>query len=57
MKDGKIVPIVPDIMMLRFMNAFCGNKYSNDDISKMVDKNGKIIEENEKYKEMLKVAK
>ena len=39
------------------MNGFLGNKYSSDDISKMIDKEGKIIEGNEKYKEMLKVAK
>ena len=57
MKDGKIVPIFQEIMSLHFMNAFLGNKYSSDEISKMVDKNGKIIEENEKYKEMLKVVK
>ena len=56
-KDGKIVPIFQDIIMLQLMNGFLGNKYSSDDISKMIDKEGKIIEGNEKYKEMLKVAK
>ena len=57
MKDGKIVPIFPDIVGPQLMNAFLGNKYSNDEISKMVDKDGKLIEENEKYKELYKVAK
>ena len=56
-KDGKIVPIFPDIVGPQLMNAFLGNKYNNDEISKMVDKDGKLIEENEKYKELYKVAK
>ena len=56
-KDGKIVPVFDDLIILQLMNAFLGNKYSNDDIKNMLDSKGKINEDNDKYKEMLKVVK
>ena len=57
-KEGKIIPLHDsDIFLLQFMNGFWGNKYSIDELKNMLDKNGKIDENNEKYKEMLKVAK
>ena len=57
MKDGKIVQTFDDSILLQLMNAFLGNKYSNDDIKNMLDSKGKINEDNDKYKEMLKVVK
>ena len=57
MKDGKIEPIYPNLMVLLLMNNFLGNKYSNDDVNNMLDSKGNINEDNDKYKEMLKVLK
>ena len=57
-KEGKIIPLHDtDLFLLMFMNGFWGNRYTNDDLEKMLDKNKRINLENEKYKEMLKVAK
>ena len=57
-KNGKIISLYDtDLFLLMFMNGFWGNRYTNDDLEKMLDKNKRINLENEKYKEMLKVAK
>ena len=57
-KNGKIISLYDtDLFLLMLMNGFWGNRYTNDDLEKMLDKNKRINEEDEKYKEMLKVAK
>ena len=57
MKDGKLEPTFSNPMILLFMNGFFGNKYDNDTLQKMLDSNGQINENNDKYKEMIKVIK
>ena len=39
------------------MNAFWGNKYTKEELNSILDENGNINYENEKYKEMYKVVK
>ena len=57
MKDGKIKPMMPDINIIGLRNLFLGNKYSNDDIIKMLYPNMTINENDTKYKEMFNVVK
>lgn len=56
-KYGKIVKIFPESQVLMYMNAFYGNKYSKEELDLMLDENGHIIYENEKYKRMYEVVK
>ena len=56
-KDGKVIKLFPDSQILFFMNAFWGNKYTKEELNSILDENGKINYENEKYKGMYKVVK
>ena len=56
-KEQKIIPIFDEKTILMLLNAFNGNKYKISDLLEMLDKNGTIIEENEKYQKMLHFAK
>jgi len=57
LKYNKIIKVFEDeTILLNFMNAFIGNKYSDNEIKEMMI-NNKINIDNEKYKEMLKIVK
>ena len=55
-KEKKIVPIFEkdESMLIKFMNSFIGDKYSEKEINEILI-NKKINKENEKYKEILKI--
>ena len=55
-KENKIIKTAKDLGSLYFMNAFIGNKFSKEDLNEMLE-NEKIKYENEKYKELFKIAK
>ena len=57
MREGKIIKINPDSVILTFMNLFLGNRYSQDEIKSILDKNGEINYENELYKNMSEAVK
>ena len=42
---------------LVLMNAFIGKRYSHEEIKDMINENKKIKEDNDKYKELMKVIK
>ena len=57
LKDNRIIKVFEDEnILLKFMNAFIGNKYTDNEINEMMI-NKKININNEKYKEMLKIIK
>ena len=56
MKDKKLEKFLEDeLYLLKRMNGFIGNKYSDEEIQNMIE-NKRIKTDNEKYKEMLKIA-
>ena len=56
-KEGKIIKALPNSQILSLMNAFGGNKFSKEDINSMLDENGNIKYDNDKYKDMYNFAK
>ena len=55
--ETKIINAVEDeYFLLNIMNIFLGKKYSEEELNKMLD-NRKIKEDNDKYKELLNIAK
>jgi len=55
-KDKKLEKFLEDeLYLLERMNGFIGNKYTNKEIQNMIE-NKRIKTDNEKYKEMLKIA-
>ena len=56
-KEGKIIKVFPELMILKLMNAFIGNKYSKEEINDMLDEKGKIIYNDKKYNELYNVVK
>ena len=56
-EDGTIIPTIPDMQGLLYMNAFYGNKYTDEELNSMLYENGTINYENENYKKMEKFTK
>ena len=56
LNENKIKRVYPDEIHLALMNAFLGSKYTEEEISGMMD-NGLIKEDDPKYLEMLNKAK
>ena len=56
-EEGKIIKAVSDSWILMLMNGFSGNKYTKEEINEMMDENGSIKYENEKYKELFNITK
>ena len=56
MKNGSLLPIYKEEVAIRLMNLFTGNKFS-DSADKMLFPNKTINWENDKLKEMFKIAK
>ena len=57
LNDKRIIRINEDDSdLLNYMNLFTGSKYSNSDMKGMLLGNKKINYDNEKYKEMYKIA-
>ena len=56
-EDGIIIPTFPDMQDLIYMNAFYGNKYTDEELNSMLYENGTINYENENYKKMEKFDK
>jgi hypothetical protein len=56
-KEGKLVKLFPDSQILFIMNAFWGNKYTKEELNSILDENGKINYEDDKFKKMYKVVK
>ena len=56
-KEGKIIKVFPESQLLTFMNAFWGNRYTQEELESMLDENGKIKYEDEKYIKMYNVTK
>ncbi len=56
MDKGTIIPIYKEVVAIQLMNLFLGNKFT-DSINEMIFPNKTINYENEKFKEMFKIAK
>ena len=55
-KDEKLEKFLEDeLLLLKRMNGFIGNKYNDEEIQSMIE-NKRIKTDSEKYKEMLKIA-
>jgi len=55
--EGNLVPIFPPIYALKFMNAFYGNIYTDEELNSMLYPNGTINKDNDDYKKMYDVVK
>ena len=55
--EGKLIQIFPEVYQLTYMNAFWGNRYSNEEINSMIGQDGKIKKDTEEYKKMHQVVK
>ena len=56
LKENKIIKINDnDLVLLQYMNSFIGGKYNDKELKDMID-NKKIKLDNDKYKEMFKIA-
>ena len=56
LKEDKLNKVFDDNVLIGFMNAFLGKKYSDEELKEMVE-NKKLKEDNDKYKELLNIVK
>ena len=55
-KEEKFDKVFEDEILVGFMNAFLGKKYSDEELKEMLE-NKKLKEDNEKYKDLLNIVK
>ena len=55
-QEGKLIPLVSSLNILIYMNAFGGNMYSLDVLKSMINEDGTINKEDERYKAMYKIV-
>ena len=56
-EEGKIIKALSNSQILFLMNAFWGNRYTQEELDKMLDENGNIIYDNPKYIDMYNFVK